>query len=51
MNTLIAPIIAIVFIARVIYPAFTRKLKQHRDEVFAGLFFTVDWMVILTTVS
>ncbi len=51
MNALIAPIIAVVFIAGVIYLTFTRKLKQHRDEVFAGLFFMVVWVVILVVVS
>lgn len=51
MNALIAPIIAVVFIAWVISLVLTRKLKQLRNEVFAGLFFMAVWVVILVMVS
>ncbi|WP_342644519.1 hypothetical protein [Mucilaginibacter sp. CSA2-8R] len=51
MNALIAPIMAIIFLGWVIYLAFTRTLKRHRDEVFAGFFFMAVWVVILVVVS
>jgi hypothetical protein len=51
MRVLLAPIMAILFLAWVFYIAFiTKTIKKHKTEVSIGFFFLAVWGIILVCV-
>ncbi|TWJ03227.1 hypothetical protein JN11_00764 [Mucilaginibacter frigoritolerans] len=52
MKALMAPIMAVIFLAWVFYITFiTKTIKKNKNEVFAGFFFIAVWAVILVLIT